>query len=109
MRLKGGNLDAIHIIKKTGGCLTDSRLEPGFILEKKIGVGCPKRIEKARILIANTAMDTDKIKIYGAKVKVDSVGMVAEIEEVEKVSFPFPSSPLFSCHFSAFYFYSIFF
>jgi len=84
LRLKGGNLDAIHIIKKTGGSLTDSRLEPGFILEKKIGVGCPKRIEKAKILIANTAMDTDKIKIYGAKVKVDSVGMVAEIEEVEK-------------------------
>jgi T-complex protein 1 subunit beta len=26
----------------------------GFILDKSIGVNCPKRIEKAKILIANT-------------------------------------------------------
>jgi len=31
-------------------------------------VGQPKRIENARILIANTPMDTDKIKIYGSRV-----------------------------------------
>ena len=35
----------------------------GFLLEKKIGVNQPKRLENARILIANTAMDTDKIKV----------------------------------------------
>ena len=34
----------------------------GFLLEKKIGVNQPKRINDAKILIANTAMDTDKIK-----------------------------------------------
>jgi T-complex protein 1 subunit beta len=28
----------------------------GFILDKKIGVNCPKRIENAKILIANTRM-----------------------------------------------------
>jgi T-complex protein 1 subunit beta len=92
LRMKGSkNLDAIHIIKKPGGSLTESRLEEGFILEKRIGVGCPKRIENAKILIANTAMDADKIKVYGAKVKTDSVEVVAEIEEVERVS-AFPSS-----------------
>lgn len=86
LRLKGSkNLDAIHIIKKTGGSLAQSRLEDGFILEKKIGVGCPKRIENAKILIANTAMDTDKIKVFSAKVSVDSVAAVAEIEEAERV------------------------
>mmetsp|Transcript_16911 Transcript_16911/g.18868 ORF Transcript_16911/g.18868 Transcript_16911/m.18868 type:complete len:535 (+) Transcript_16911:109-1713(+) len=85
MRLKGsGNLDAIHLIKKTGGSLSDSYLDEGFILEKRIGVGCPKRFENPKILIANTPMDTDKIKIYGAKVKVDSVAAVADIEEAEK-------------------------
>ena len=36
----------------------------------------PKRIENARILVANTAMDTDKIKIYGARVRVDSMAKV---------------------------------
>ena len=77
LRLKGsGNLEAIQIIKKTGGSLRDSYLDEGFILDKKIGVGQPKRIENARILVANTPMDTDKIKIYGARVKVDSMAKV---------------------------------
>jgi len=31
-------------------------------------------------------MDNDKIKIYGAKVYVDSIAVVADIEEVEKKS-----------------------
>ena len=52
--------------QQTGASLEQSYLEEGFILDKKIGVGQPKRIEKARILVANTALDTDKIKIYGA-------------------------------------------
>ena len=78
----------IHIIQKVGGSIEDSFLDEGFILEKKIGVGQPKRvftlssfsphlppcltcpgIENAKILIANTPMDTDKIKIFGAKVE----------------------------------------
>ncbi|RWW26861.1 hypothetical protein BHE74_00022003 [Ensete ventricosum] len=55
-----------------------------FILDKKIGIGQPKRIENAKILVANTAMDTDKVKIYGARVRVDSMARVAEIEVAEK-------------------------
>jgi T-complex protein 1 subunit beta len=35
-------------------------------------------------MYANTQMDTDKDKIMGAKVKVDSIMKVAEIEEAEK-------------------------
>jgi T-complex protein 1 subunit beta len=85
LRLKGSNnLDHIQIIKKAGGSLKDSYLDDGFILDKKIGVGQPKRMENAKILIANTGMDTDKIKIYGARVKVDSMEKVAAIEEAEK-------------------------
>ena len=30
-------------------------------------------MEDAKILVANTPMDTDKIKIYGARVRVDSM------------------------------------
>jgi len=77
-------LDSIHIIKKTGGSLQDSFLEEGFILEKKIGVGQPKRFENPKILIANTPMDTDKIKIFGAKIKAESTSDVEKIEEAEK-------------------------
>jgi T-complex protein 1 subunit beta len=62
----------------------DSYLEEGFILNKKIGVGQPKRMTKAKILIANTPMDTDKIKIFGSRVRVDSMAKVAEIEAAEK-------------------------
>ena len=35
----------------------------GFLLDKKIGVNQPKRLENVNILIANTGMDTDKIKV----------------------------------------------
>ncbi|KAL3688991.1 hypothetical protein R1sor_015300 [Riccia sorocarpa] len=85
LRLKGsGNLEAIQIIKKCGGSLKDSFLDEGFILDKKIGVGQPKRIENAKVLVANTAMDTDKIKIYGARVRVDAISKVADIEAAEK-------------------------
>lgn len=85
MRLKGStDLSSIQIIKKVGGSLKDSFLDSGFILDKQIGVGQPKRIENARIMIANTPMDTDKIKIFGARVRVDSMAKVAEIESAEK-------------------------
>ena len=41
-------------------------------------------MENARILIANTPMDTDKIKVFGSRVKVERVSQVAEIELAEK-------------------------
>ena len=39
------------------------------MLDKSFGVGQPRRLVKPRILIANTPMDTDKIKIYGSRVR----------------------------------------
>ena len=78
------NLESIKIIKKHGGCLKDSFLVDGLLLEKEISMGCPRRKENAKILVANTPMDYDKIKIYGSKVKVDSIDKVAEIEQAEK-------------------------
>jgi len=85
LRLKGsGNLEMINIMKKLGGTMRDSYLEPGFLLDKKIGIGQPRVIEKAKILVANTPMDTDKIKIFGAKVRVDSISQLAEVEASEK-------------------------
>jgi T-complex protein 1 subunit beta len=85
LRLKGsGNLDYIQVIKKPGGSLSDSTLQDGFVLDKSFGIGQPRRIENAKILVANTPMDTDKIKIYGSRVRVDSMTKVAEIEEAEK-------------------------
>lgn len=85
LRLQGKpNLDYIQIIKKPGGTLRDSFLESGFILEKSIGVGQPKKLSQCKVLVANTPMDTDKIKIYGARVKVDSFEAVRQLEEAER-------------------------
>jgi len=85
MRLKGGNnLDYIKIIKKSGGTMKDSFLAEGFMLEKTISTGCPKMKKNPKILIANSPMDYDKIKIFGSKVRTDSMQKVAEIEEAEK-------------------------
>lgn len=85
LRLKGsGDLQAIQIIKKKGGTLEDSFLDEGFLLDKKPGVHQPKRVENAKILIANTPMDTDKIKVFGSHIKVDSMAKIAELESAEK-------------------------
>ena len=65
--------------------MTDSTLAEGFILDKKVGVNQPKLIKNAKVLIANTPMDTDKIKIFGARVRVDATGKLAELERAEKV------------------------
>ena len=86
----------------------------GFILDKTIAVNSPKRLEKVKILIANTcmsdtlllcllrifislAMDTDKIKIFGARVKVDGTGKLAELERAEKVTIVLFSSSEIKC------------
>jgi len=85
LRLKGStDLDRISIIKKPGDSLEQSYLDDGFILEKKFGISQPKKIENAKILIANTPMDTDKIKIYSAIIETSSTSQVAEIEETER-------------------------
>eukprot|EP00640_Fibrocapsa_japonica_P001952 CAMPEP_0113941298 /NCGR_PEP_ID=MMETSP1339-20121228/7239_1 /TAXON_ID=94617 /ORGANISM="Fibrocapsa japonica" /LENGTH=528 /DNA_ID=CAMNT_0000945403 /DNA_START=53 /DNA_END=1639 /DNA_ORIENTATION=- /assembly_acc=CAM_ASM_000762 len=85
LRLQGsGNLDYIQVIKKPGGTLRDSFLAEGFLLDKTIGVGQPKRMENCKVMVANTHMDADKIKIYGSRVKADSMTKVAEIEEAER-------------------------
>lgn len=85
LRLKGStDLEHIQVIKKAGGRLTDSYLDEGFILDKKIGVNQPTRLENAKILIANTAMDTDKVKVFGSRMKVESTGKLAELERAER-------------------------
>lgn len=85
LRLKGqDNLDYIQIIKKLGGSIKDSFLCEGLILEKSIAISSQKSMKNCKVMVANTPMDYDKIKIYGTKVKVESMEKVAEIEVAEK-------------------------
>jgi T-complex protein 1 subunit beta len=84
-RLKDpSRIDAISIVKVTGGALRDSELVDGLILKCKFGIGQPQKIEDAHILIGNTSMDADKIKINGAKIETDSPEQLAKIEEAER-------------------------
>ncbi|XP_042911025.1 T-complex protein 1 subunit beta [Parasteatoda tepidariorum] len=80
---KSTDLKAIQFIKKLGGTLTDSFLDDGFLLDKKPGVGQPKVVENARILIANTPMDADKVKVFGSRITLDSVAKLGEMELIE--------------------------
>lgn len=85
LRLQGSeDLKLIQVIKKPGGNLRDSFLADGFILEKRIGNSSAKVFTNPSIMVANTPMDYDKIKIFGSKVKVDSIEKVAEIEAAER-------------------------
>jgi len=81
LKLKGStDLNRLNIIKKCGGSLKDSFLDEGFILNKKIEFNQPKKIKNAKILIVNTALDSDRIKISGVKIKVKSISNLARIE-----------------------------
>jgi T-complex protein 1 subunit beta len=72
------NLDHIQVLKKAGGSMRDTYLESGFLLDKQLwdSPSASKRQDSR----TNTSMDTDKIKIYGSRVKVDSIDKVADIE-----------------------------
>eukprot|EP01055_Gregarina_sp_Pseudo9_P003074 Gregarina_sp_Pseudo_9__3073@NODE_326_length_3153_cov_14_414579_g306_i0_p1_GENE_NODE_326_length_3153_cov_14_414579_g306_i0NODE_326_length_3153_cov_14_414579_g306_i0_p1_ORF_typecomplete_len548_score158_97Cpn60_TCP1/PF00118_24/1_4e153TPR_MalT/PF17874_1/8_6TPR_MalT/PF17874_1/1_6_NODE_326_length_3153_cov_14_414579_g306_i0461644 len=85
LRLKEkNNLNLIQILKKKGGSMADSYLDDGFILEKRIGVGQPRVMTNCKVMVANTPMDADKIKIFGAKVAAEDFDSVAQIESAEK-------------------------
>jgi T-complex protein 1 subunit beta len=78
------NLQNIQIIKILGGQINNSFLDEGFILKKKFGNNQPKKIKDCKILIANTTLDTDKVKIFGTEFKVNSTSKLAELEKAEK-------------------------
>ncbi len=90
------DLSHIQMVKIIGGQLEDSYLDDGFLLAKKIGVGQPKRIENARVLVANTSLDTDKIKIPGT-ITTQYKYLTARLVLIANFSFPRPLCPALTC------------
>jgi T-complex protein 1 subunit beta len=85
LRLRGStNLDHIQVIKKVGGRLVDSYLDEGFILDKRPNPLGPVRLSPAKILLANTSMDTDKVKIFGSRIRATSTEQLGELERAER-------------------------
>lgn len=86
LRLKGStNLSYIQVIKKLGGSIKESFLCDGLILEKQISIGAPRVMRNCKVLASNTPMDYDKVKIYGTRVRVESLEKVQEVSEAEKM------------------------
>ncbi|KAI5147979.1 T-complex protein 1 subunit beta [Enteropsectra breve] len=70
------DINLIEIIKLEGD-LSESMLVEGLLLNKSIEISRTS----PKILVANTSLDYDKVKIHSSKI---SVGSIIELEEIEK-------------------------
>jgi thermosome len=66
------DLDDITIEKKPGESLTQTRLIEGLVLDKEVvHSGMPKRVEKAKIALLESALEIKKTE-FDAKINIDS-------------------------------------
>lgn len=79
MCIEGAKKEVLNIVHAPGS-LDHSFFVDGYILDKDIEIN----IENPRILVANTSLDYDKIKIFGARIEVTSVNELARIEATER-------------------------
>ncbi|KAI5138581.1 T-complex protein 1 subunit beta [Nematocida ausubeli] len=78
-----GSLEMLNIIKVEGGEVGDSYVHPGLLLECDVGPGQKESFDEPRVLIINTSLDTDKVKIFGAKASVSSPAELEKLEAAE--------------------------
>jgi thermosome len=80
------DMDNIQLVKKTGGSIDDSQFIQGVIIDKEpVHPGMPKRIEKARIALLDTAIEVQKTEI-DAKIEItDPSQMQAFLDEEENM------------------------
>ena len=63
------DLDNIKVEKKAGGSIHDTTLIKGMVLDKEVvHVGMPKRIEKAKIALINSALEIEKTEMSARSV-----------------------------------------
>jgi len=66
------DIDNIKVEKKPGESLTDTKLINGIVLDKEvIHSGMPKRVEKAKIALIDTALEIEKTE-FDAKINIES-------------------------------------
>jgi thermosome len=66
------DLDDIMVEKKPGESITDTKLIKGIVLDKEIvHPGMPKRVEKARIALLDTALEIQKTE-FDAQINIES-------------------------------------
>jgi thermosome len=65
------DLDNVKVEKKPGGSMRDSALVEGIILENKVShAEMPTRVESARILLLNSALEVEKTE-FEAKISIE--------------------------------------
>ncbi|KAH9387287.1 T-complex protein 1 subunit beta [Nematocida major] len=77
------SIEMVNIIKVPGGEVSDSYLHEGLLLECEIGPGQKDSCSSPRVLIINTSMDADKVKIFSTKASVSSPKELERIEAAE--------------------------
>jgi thermosome len=66
------DLDDIMVEKKPGESVTDTKLIKGIVLDKEVvHPGMPKRVEKARIALLDTALEIKKTE-FDAKINIET-------------------------------------
>ncbi|MGC2598657.1 MAG: thermosome subunit beta [Nitrososphaeraceae archaeon] len=66
------DIDDVKVEKKTGGSLRDTRMIKGIVLDKEVvHGGMPKRIEKGKIALINSALEIEKTE-FDAKINISS-------------------------------------
>ena len=66
------DIDDVKVEKKAGEALTDTKLINGIVLDKEVvHPGMPKRVEEAKIVLLNTALEIQKTE-FDAKINIES-------------------------------------
>src|SRR6266480_71703 len=80
------DIDDVKVEKKAGGSLSDTKLIKGIVLDKEVvHGGMPKRVEKAKIALINSALEIEKTE-FDAKINISSPDqMNMFIEEENKM------------------------
>jgi thermosome len=80
------DLDDIKVEKKAGGSMHDTKLIRGIVLDKEVvHAGMPKRVEKARIALINSALEIEKTEM-SAEIRIsDPQQMQMFLEEENRM------------------------
>jgi archaeal chaperonin len=66
------DIDDVKVEKKAGGSLRDTKLIKGIVLDKEVvHGGMPKRVEKAKIALVNSALEIEKTE-FDTKINISS-------------------------------------
>jgi len=80
------DMDNIQIVKKQGGSMEDTQLIEGIIIDKEpVHTAMPRRIEKAKLILLDAALEIKKTEV-DAKIEIDDPSqMQAFLDEEESM------------------------